>query len=453
MIPHGRWSRLALAGLVAAVLASCGDTDHDVGESPTPAAAPTPVAPAPIAAAAPAAVPKVLTVAADTGPPLAAAQLDLVVATTAAAGLAGAARCDVQMVEIVYSTPAPNGTMPTQASGALMIPTGPACVGPFPLVAYSRGTELDKTRALAAPGDEEAQLVAALLASQGFVVAATDYLGYAKSTYPDHPYLHSNSEASANTDALRAAREVAAQRGVPLDGKVFVAGYSQGGHASLATQKLIESTYATEFQLAGAGHVSGPYNLVGSIRQALDRLPLGELGSTYYVPFAVTSLQKVYGDLYATPGQFFKNPYDATIEGLFPGPATVSLADLILQHKLPVLLGSLVTDAFVSAAEDTNSALYRALSINSPIDFQPKAPTLLCGGSRDPLVAYDNTRDALAAFQASGVVSAIDLEDEPAYDDLLRDDLIPVEIHTGYHTSQVRSLCLLQVRNHFLTLK
>lgn len=335
-----------------------------------------------------------------------------------------------------------------------MIPSGPACAGPFPLVAYSRGTDLNKARALAAPGDDEAQLVAALLASLGFIVAATDYLGYASSTFPDHPYLHSSSEATANLDALRAAREVAAQRGVALNGKVFVTGYSQGGHASLATQKLIETSHATEFALAGAGHMSGPYNLVGSVTQALSSLPLGDLGSTYYIPFTVTSLQKVYKDLYATPSQFFEDPYDAVIEGLFPAPSNVSLQDLIQQGRLPVLLGGLVTDDFVRAALDVTSPLHRSLDANSPIDFAPRAPTLLCGGSRDPVVTYDNARDAIAAFQAAGSssVSAFDVEEEPAYAGLLPDDANPVDVNPAYHASLVPPLCLLKVRNLFLTL-
>src|SRR5690606_34972657 len=111
--------------------------------------------------------------------------------------------------------------------------------GPYPLVAYSRGTDLDRTRSRATPGDEEATLVAALLAGQGFVVAATDYLGYARADLPFPPYLHAYSAATSNVDALRAARELAAQRGIGLDGRVFLAGYSQGGHASMATQKLI----------------------------------------------------------------------------------------------------------------------------------------------------------------------------------------------------------------------
>jgi hypothetical protein len=438
-----------VAAILASALVGCGGddaADDAAAETPPPAAAP-PAAP-------PAGAPQAkLKSAADVGSPLAAAELDAVVAGTTAAGLAGAARCDVQLVDITYRTTAPDGATPTETSGVVMVPKGPACPGPFPLVAYSRGTDIDKSRALGTPGDEEARLVAALLASQGFVVAATDYLGYARSPWPYHPYLHAGSEASSNVDAMRAAREVATQRGVPLNGKVFLTGYSQGGHASLATQKLVEGSLSAEFALAGAGHMSGPYDLVTSVQEALARLPLGDLGSTYYIPFTTTALQKVYGNIYTTPREFFKSPYDETIESTFPSPPGVKLEDLIAQNRLPVLLSGLVTDDFVKAALDEQSNFHRALAANSPIDFVPKARTLFCGGSRDPVVSYKNTERAVAAFQAAGApgLALFDVEEEPTYSALLRDDVLPVEVDVQYHASLVPPLCLLQVRKSFQT--
>jgi pimeloyl-ACP methyl ester carboxylesterase len=448
VIQSGQWRRLAAVSITsAALLAGCGSGDGDNASTPPPVATPAP-APAPVPPS------SRLKAAADVGQPLSTVELDAVVAATTAAGFAGAARCDVQMVDITYTTVAPDGATPVDASGVVMLPTGAACPGPFPLVSYSRGTDLDKARTLAEPGDEEAQLVAAMVAAQGFVVAATDYLGYGRSTWPEHPYLHADSQASASIDAMRAARGLAAQRGVALDGKVFVTGYSQGGHAAMATQKAIETSLADEFALVGAAHMSGPYDLVGTVQDALAKLPLGDLGSTYYLPFAVTSLQKVYKNIYKTPSQFFKSPYDATIATLFPGPSDVSLQDLIAQDKMPILLSSLVTDDFIKAAVDSASPLHRALSLNSPTGFAPKARTLLCGGSRDPVVTFSNAEQALAAFQRAGstAVTLYDVEDEPAYAPLLRDDLVPVDIHAGYHASQVPPLCLLQVRNLFLTL-
>src|SRR5690606_28818243 len=111
-------------------------------------------------------------------------------------------------------------------------------------------------------------------------------------------------------------------------------------------------------------------------------------------------------------------------------------------------------DAFVTAALDPASPLRAALALNSPIDFAPKAPTLLCGGSRDPVVDFGNTERALVSFQGAGAtaVSAFDVENEPAYSGLLRDDTLPVELDAGYHAGLVPPLCLLQVRQLFLTL-
>ncbi len=445
-----RWRRLAAGMAIAALVAACGDSDDDkvVAEEPPPA----PI-PAPIPAPAPAPAPAVHLAGAADSVALPAAQLDALVAQSTAAGLAGATRCDVLIVSMDYRTVAADGATPALASGAVMIPGGPSCPGPYPLVAYSRGTDLDQTRSMATPGDDEASLVAALLAGQGFIVAATDYLGYARSDQPFHPYLHAASAATSNVDALRAARELASQRDVALDGRVFVTGYSQGGHASMATQKLMEASLGGEFTLVGAGHMSGPYDLAGSVMTSVERLPVGELGSTYYVPFAVTSFQRLYGNLYASPSEFFESPYDQTVETLFPGPAGTELEDLLLDGRLPLLLDSLVTDAFVAAAEDPTSALRAALALNSPIDFVPRASTLLCGGSADPVVNFGNTERALAAFQTAGApVAAFDVENEPAYAGLLRDDALPVELDTGYHASRVPPLCLLQVRQHFLAL-
>lgn len=441
------WRHLALSGVAAVLLAGCGNDDPSEPAAQAPAAAPAPPA-------VPAPAPTTLKSATDVGPPLTPNQLDSVVAISTAAGLAGASRCAVQVVEIVYATSAPDGT-PAQASGAVMIPSEPGCEGPYPLVAYSPGTDLQRTRSMANIGDPEVQLVAAMLASQGFVVAATDYLGYAKSDLAYHPYLHAASEATAALDALRAARELGILRGVGLNGKVLVTGYSQGGHASMATQKAIETGTVSGFTLAGAGHMSGPYNLSGSVSAALGDLPLGNLGSTFYISFTVTALQKVYKDLYTAPGDFFQAPYDATIEGIFPSPPGVSVDDLIAQGKLPVLLSNLVTEGFIAAAMNPASALHRAFVANSPTDFAPKARTLLCGGSKDPVVRYQNTRDAVAAFQAAGstAVTSFDVENEPSYANLLRDNLAPVGVNGGYHASRVPPLCLLQVRNLFLTLR
>src|SRR5690606_21887156 len=149
-------------------------------------------------------------------------------------------------------------------SGALLLPAG-ACDGASaPLLAYARGTDVFKPRTMADPQDAEAFLLAAMYAAQGYAVVATDYLGYAKSNYPFHPYLHADSEASSVIDSIRAARKAAEELGAPLNGQVMLSGYSQGGHSSMATQRAIERDIADEIDVVAGAHLAGPYSLSGS---------------------------------------------------------------------------------------------------------------------------------------------------------------------------------------------
>ncbi|MGE0310201.1 MAG: alpha/beta fold hydrolase [Lautropia sp.] len=442
-----------LAGLLplalgATLLAGCGSDDEDTAvSSQPPATAPTPApAPGPVPTPTPAPTTATLLEATPIGGWTAAA-LDADVAASSAKGLTPASACDVAIERIRFRTRGPAGEE-TTASGALLLPSGAACPPLQRLVAYTPGTSLEKTSTLADPASFETRMLAALLAGQGYTVVATDYLGYGQSTFPRHPYLVADSEASTNLDAIRAAREVATLRGLPLATGVLLTGYSQGGHASMATQRLLERTAGSDVSIAAAGHMSGPYDLVGSVGSALDALPLGDIGSTYYIPFAVTSFQQVYGNLYGSPQAYFQAPFAATIENLLPG--TASVAELIVERKLPLLLENLVTDTFVRDARDPSSALRQALALNSPLDFAPKAPTLLCGGARDPVVKFDNTRAAAAAFAARGATAAVtvvDVEEVPGFDDALPDARVPAEVLTSYHARDVPPLCLISVRD------
>lgn len=54
-------------------------------------------------------------------------------------------------------------------------------------------------------------------------------------------------------DSIRAARAAAPSVGASLSGKVMSTGYSQGGHASMATQRAAERDHASEFNVAAGG--------------------------------------------------------------------------------------------------------------------------------------------------------------------------------------------------------
>ena len=160
---------------------------------------------------------------------LSAAQINAATAASGLQALSGQAKCDVKVVALNYNTVGAKGNDSSNASGVMLVPAGAACTAPAALVAYAKGTDLEKPRTLANPQDKETFLLAAMYAAQGYAVVASDYLGFAKSQYTYHPYLHADSEATTVIDSVRAARNAAGAVGATLSGKVMFTGYSQGG--------------------------------------------------------------------------------------------------------------------------------------------------------------------------------------------------------------------------------
>ncbi len=424
--PSRRLARLAslgcATGALLALATGCGsDSDSDSDPAPGEAVDVTEVASLPKAAI-------------DQG--------------TAASGLqplSGAARCDVSLRQLAYRTKDPRGDDPILVSAALLVPGGADCTGPFPLVAYGKGTDVLRDRTLANPDDPETLLLAGMLAAQGYAVVAPDYIGFARSDYPYHPYLQADSEATTILDAATAARAALQQTGVRLRSAVFLLGYSQGGHASMAAQRAAERDRPRDLTIAAAGHSSGPYDLGGTFLAGLSLLPAGGAASTLFAPYTLTGFQQTYGNLYATPSDYFKPPYDSGIEDLLPG--TLTFNQLLASGRLPPLLGDLITPRLIADLQTPGSGLRQALDRNTLLGWTPQAPTLLCGGGRDPVVDFRNALQAQASFQARGAsVPVVDVEKVPAFAPQFPAILTAAQL-AAYHGSTVPPLCLKVVRD------
>jgi pimeloyl-ACP methyl ester carboxylesterase len=304
--------------------------------------------------------------------------------------ISGKAKCDVKVVSLNYNTVGVSGEK-TNASGVMLVPvpTGSNCTTPAGLVAYAKGTDVQKPRTLANPADAETFLLAAVYAAQGYAVVATDYLGYAKSAYAYHPYLHADSEATSVIDSIRAARNAATTAGASLSGKVMLTGYSQGGHSSMAAHRAIERDNANEINVVAGAHLAGPYNLSGSFKSTAVIA-----GYQFFVPFMITAWQKVYGTIYSDVTTVFKTPYSGYIESLLPSP-TLTYTTLVTTGKLPGANGETPTQArdlmfqsaFITDVQtNNNNALYLAAKKNDLLGWSPKSKVLLCGGAGDPTV-------------------------------------------------------------------
>jgi pimeloyl-ACP methyl ester carboxylesterase len=361
----------------------------------------------------------------------------------------GAAACDVTVREIVHTTTGPNGGTYEVSAGLYEPIPSATCPGPFPLLSFNRGTATAQHKAMSAFGDDDAfpgigATAIQVFAAHGYVVIATDYLGFARSTFPYHPYMHAASQATTTIDAILAARSSLQRRGVPMSDRLFLAGYSQGGHAAMATQRAIEADPALGLTVTAAGTMSGPYNVARQVRDVMnDAWDAPAPQDTLVATYILTAYQQVYGTLYASPDVYFIPPYDEGIEALLPtradtlppgvtpygppwlfsigrihwpdfssrcpssGPVTWGVDCT----RLPYVMAYLLTDRLRADVGDPDHPLSVALQENTLLDWRPEAPVLLCGGGRDATVDFQNSIDAYKSMVAAGAtVELVDVE-------------------------------------------
>ena len=328
--------------------------------------------------------------------------------------LAGAAQCDVTVAQINYRTAGVQRGEFTNASAAVLIPSGPSCPAPFPLLVSGRATVLEKAQANADLSNPATELTMAFFATLGYAVVATDFLGYALSTYPYHPYTHAATEASCMMDSIRAARAAASSLGLNLNGEIMVSGYSQGGHASMATQRAIEQMHSGEFNLVAVASLAGPYNISGALSYGATH-PINGVQSI--VPFQIVSYQNIYGNAYAQTSDVFNAPYASYIGDMFPTLLPAAEANAMLPTGTPaVAQAAMFKPAYLAdlASNPNNTAIVDGRK-QDLLAWNPKTPSILCGSSADPTVNFAiNAQTAYNGFISRGVtsVSLVDVATE-----------------------------------------
>lgn len=383
---------------------------------------------------------------------------------------AGTPLCRVDVHHFQYHTVGAKGEA-TTASGALMIPAGAEsrCRGDRPVVLYAHGTTIERSFNLAdvtTDDNGESPALLALFAAQGYIVVAPNYAGYDTSTLPYHPYLNADQSSKDMLDALTAARSALPSSFAPdtrAGSKLFITGYSQGGHVAMATHRAMQ---AQDMNVTASAPMSGPYALAAFA----DAVFYGNvnLGAPVFATPLVNSYQQAYGDVYAVATDIFEPRYANGIETLLP--STELRSELISQGRLPATqmfsevppdpslapltppttpperaplfaLGfgpdHLITNSYrlnylsdaranpdgafptfttgLPTATPENT-LRVALKENDLRNWTPTSPMLLCGGRDDPTVFFMNTELMQAYWSNTNApVTVLDV-DSPAND-------------------------------------
>jgi hypothetical protein len=450
--------RLPCLCVMTALLIGCGGGDDDDNPPASGGATTPPPTRGSLIVTPPA---RLLSVSAD--------QLASLVATQAGGSdllkLIAAPKCGVDVHQLQYNTVDP-ADQPTTASGGLFIPTGndPACQGGRPIVTYAHGTQVVKSfniANLSDPDNAEGLLMAVTFAAHGYIVVAPNYAGFDTSTMPYHAYLNADQSAKDTADAIAAARSALPTSFAPNvtdGGKLFLTGYSQGGHVAMATHRLLQSTGVA---VTASAPMSGPYALAAFADAVFQGRVSG--GAPLFLTYLLVGYERAYGDIYTTPTDVFDPRYATGIESLLP--TTGTRAQLFEQGRLPreqVFSSTppdpayaqftpattpaelapvfargfgpeaLVTNAYrlnylqdslanpdggFPAVTDARPAaapaqpLRQAFKRNDLRDWLPTAPVLLCAGHDDPTVFYMNTELISAYWLANGVTAPLKVLD------------------------------------------
>ena len=311
----------------------------------------------------------------------------------------------VAIYKLTYRTTGVSGES-TLASGALYMPqTG---LDSVPVILYQHGTIMNRDQVPSARAEDPPGL---FFAGYGYGVAMADYLGLGESPGL-HPYLHWETEATASLDMLRAAREFMNDSLALRENRLFLAGYSQGGHATMAVHKYIHvNQLDNEFSVTGSVPMSGPYALSTAQFDHIFSQDSTYTGS-YYIPYIAASYQLVYGNLYADHSEYYDPPYDSIFAAW---EATGTYFDQLSMDEFPRNFYEFMQDSVMdNLLSDPGHPFRQDLRSNDLDDWAPQEPVRMLYCGMDMHVAPSNSTSALESMQSLGAadVQAINVNDQ-----------------------------------------
>jgi len=296
----------------------------------------------------------------------------------------------VKAYKIVYNTIDVNGNK-INASGLLAIPQKSRSAKSS-LLSYQHGTIFLNRQA---PSISQSTTVAIMrFAGTGYVISAADYIGYGESTGQIHPYMHASSLASASVDMLRASKSFLQSKNIHLDNKLFLAGYSEGGYATLALQKSLQENHANEFTVTASAAGAGAYDLSETAKTFANK-------TRNEKPAYINFILKAYDTIYSlnSVSDMFQPQYVNVVNSVFDGNHSSGT----INGKLAKETSELYQANFLEALRGNGEHVLKAkLKLNDIYDWTPTAPTRFFHSPNDEIVPYANSQKAFDTMRANG---------------------------------------------------
>jgi pimeloyl-ACP methyl ester carboxylesterase len=300
-------------------------------------------------------------------------------------------RYGISVYRLEYTTTNTDGKTIT-ASGAVILPNTTSAA---PLLSMQHGTiTSDNDAPSNYQSSSELYTFGTLFGSMGYIIAAPDYIGYGASKDIPHTYEHRSGLATASIDMIRATRDFLSDKKTNWNKRLLIAGYSEGGYATLALQKKIEEEASTEFNLVASSCGAGAYDKPAFMKQVINEPTAGVASINRLYVWVLLTYDRLYG-LNRSMTTYFKEPY------------ATQVAASGRDANIEVSLNQAFTDSFKQAVNSgTDKDFTAAVQDNDIHDWKPTTPTRLFHGKSDVTVLYlnsQNTYDAMVKRGATNV--------------------------------------------------
>jgi hypothetical protein len=249
----------------------------------------------------------------------------------------------------------------------------------LPVLVYHHGTKMVKGREDEIKKETNLALGYAV---DGYAVLMPDYFGLGHGER-FHIYQLYKPLAQTTIDFLFAMEQLNHTLKVRTNGQLFLTGYSEGGYAALATNKLIQEKYSNHFKVTATAANAGAYDMLGVQSHAMFK----PYHRPQFLPYLLMGINEVYNivpDVLA----MYKPPYDSLVNYYFDGyHSHDELTELF--PKIPI---EMLHDTFVNLyLNDKDWIFHRAIEENTISNWKPENPVQFCHCKGDETVFYENS--------------------------------------------------------------
>lgn len=269
----------------------------------------------------------------------------------------------------------------------------------LPVISYQHGTAIRKSEVPSITGDLEYDVPFMFASESGAIVCEADYIGLGLSEGVHH-YFEPTEEANAVIDLMRSVETLFTKtfRPLALSKDLFLAGYSQGGHATLAAQRKIELNFSSEFNLKASAPMASFFSLEKSSQfNVLKDSIFYPVSSAYpYLINSINTTQHVFSDY----SSVFIHPYDSLVNILFDGEHDAEF----INTQFPNYIYNALQRSFRNEMKSNpdNTFIQAAKKYDVINDWIPKTPTHFYHSENDEIAFYDNSVIAYNTFLQKG---------------------------------------------------